>query len=52
MKTSSYDTRPKDEKPVKKAKPRKTIHQIILQLQSQGVNATLSKKRSKPALGS
>lgn len=52
MKPSSYEAKSKDERPVKKAKPKKTIHQILLHLQSQGVNATLCKKRSKLALGS
>jgi len=36
----------------KKTKTKKTIHQILLKLQSQGVNASLSKKRSKFLLGS
>ncbi|MEH7237451.1 hypothetical protein [Bacillus sp. JJ1562] len=52
MKPSNYKALSKDEGPVKKANPKKTIHQILLQLQSQGVNATLSKKRSKLILGS
>jgi hypothetical protein len=30
---------------------KKTIHQILIKLQSQGVNASLSKKRSKFVLG-
>ncbi len=52
MKPSNYEAMSKEERPVKKAKPKKSIHQILIQLQSQGVNATLCKKRSKLALGS
>ncbi|MEH7223437.1 hypothetical protein V7112_06425 [Bacillus sp. JJ1566] len=52
MKPSNDEVKLKAKGTVKKAKPRKTIHQILLQLQNQGVNATLCKKRSKLALGS
>ncbi|MFS0823422.1 hypothetical protein [Bacillus sp. 1P02SD] len=52
MKPSNCETTKQDERPVKKAKHKKSIHQILLQLQSQGVNASLCKKRSKLVLGS
>ncbi|MFD1778094.1 hypothetical protein ACFSFW_05395 [Fredinandcohnia salidurans] len=42
----------KSKEPVPVKKTKKTIHQILLKLQSQGVNASLSKKRSKFVLGS
>ncbi|WP_159439913.1 hypothetical protein [Bacillus sinesaloumensis] len=51
MKQPIYEAKPKELGP-QKARPKKTIHQILRQLQSQGVNATLSKKRSKLVLGS
>ncbi|WP_180271261.1 hypothetical protein [Fredinandcohnia onubensis] len=46
------EAKSKEPVPVKKTKTKKTIHQILLKLQSQGVNASLSKKRSKFVLGS
>ncbi|WP_154670412.1 hypothetical protein [Bacillus timonensis] len=51
MKPSNRETTQHDEGPVKKAKHKKSIHQILLQLQSQGVKASLCKKRSKLVLG-
>ncbi|MCC3357312.1 hypothetical protein [Bacillus sp. REN16] len=51
MKTFNHEIKLMDEGTVKKAKPKKSIHQILVQLQSQGVNATLCKRRSKLALG-
>nr|WP_309099507.1 hypothetical protein [Fredinandcohnia onubensis] len=45
------EAKSKETVPVKKTKTKKTIHQILVKLQSQGVNASLSKKRSKLVLG-
>ncbi|WP_453996596.1 hypothetical protein [Bacillus nitroreducens] len=46
-----HDAKPK-EVAHEREKPKKSIHQILKQLQSQGVNATLSKRRSELLLGS
>ncbi|MEH7382221.1 hypothetical protein V7138_17300 [Bacillus sp. JJ1533] len=51
MKHSNYEVTLEDKEHAKKEKPKKTIHQILRKLQSQGVNATLCKKRSKLSLG-
>ncbi|MEK5442914.1 MULTISPECIES: hypothetical protein [unclassified Fredinandcohnia] len=52
MKEPIAEGKLKETAPAKKAMTKKTIHQILIKLQSQGVNASLSKKRSKLALGS
>lgn len=52
MKQSIQEAQSREETPIKKIKTKKSIHQILSQLQSQGVNATLCKKRSKLVLGS